>query len=571
MIYKQNTGDLQSRLNVLENNKNFFYFFKRTESGVIRDLIQGKLTSVLSILLLTVVIGIFEGLRAIGVIALIKTLTSSTEELLSITNYSILGISFNFLEQYGDKFEIMTIIAYVILFTTLVLILLRYFTSLLTVKLRQDILRKVRISLLRKVLTFPCSFFTKMRSGDFTFLISAEASRVTAVLYSVKDLISHFFQGVVFFIILVSLNYYLSTLLVVFILFFFWIQLKVEKKVKLESIKSSGFVRTTSHMVHQILNGIKTIKIGSLERIELKEYKTVHKQYDDSEVVVGKLSAIAGAFQELFFILSLFSSIFLAKFLYQEGGAIDQSSDILPYLFMLIRFVPAAKGFIGARSSIAGNYGPFETVTNLLSSDDGGDWSDGKLVGQHKIKEVDTLKLNNISFSLENKRKILNGINFEFKKGRRYGVVGRSGSGKTTLLDVISGISRPNNGEIILNGEVVQEFKSLRDSALLSYASQDPVIFHSNLKNNVCFYNKNASDDLILKAIKGAQLDNFVNLTDDGMYSSVGNAGQEFSGGERQRIGLARVFLQDASIILIDEGTNALDYKTESLIYKYIK
>jgi ABC-type multidrug transport system fused ATPase/permease subunit len=74
-----------------------------------------------------------------------------------------------------------------------------------------------------------------------------------------------------------------------------------------------------------------------------------------------------------------------------------------------------------------------------------------------------------------------------------------------------------------------------------------------------------------LKAIKGAQLDNFVNLTDDGMYSSVGNAGQEFSGGERQRIGLARVFLQDASIILIDEGTNALDYKTESLIYKYIK
>ena len=150
-------------------------------------------------------------------------------------------------------------------------------------------------------------------------------------------------------------------------------------------------------------------------------------------------------------------------------------------------------------------------------------------------------------------------------------IVGSSGSGKSTLLDILSNLIDPLEGKILINGINLKNIKTETYQKKLGYMNQEPIIFHDTVRNNISFFDKSAQEDKLVNSLKLSCSYEFVFNLDDKLDHSIGERGQTISGGQKQRLGLTRIFLQNPEIILLDEATNALDFKTEKIIYDNIK
>jgi len=172
------------------------------------------------------------------------------------------------------------------------------------------------------------------------------------------------------------------------------------------------------------------------------------------------------------------------------------------------------------------------------------------------------IQLENVSISTDDKE-ILQDISFSWHGTGMVGIVGHSGAGKSTLINVLAGYLHPNEGVIKVNG---QETKTLYHQQWLehiAYIPQHPYIFPTSLANNIRFYEPDAPDDAIEEIIDQIGMRSFVDQLPDGIHERIGEGGRMLSGGQEQRIAMARALLSKRQIILLDEPTAHLDIETE--------
>ena len=175
------------------------------------------------------------------------------------------------------------------------------------------------------------------------------------------------------------------------------------------------------------------------------------------------------------------------------------------------------------------------------------------------------VEIRNVSLRYPNSTKdALKNINLVIDEGKAIAIVGPSGAGKTTLVDVLLGVLEPNSGSVKISGETPLQAISKWPGAI-SYLPQDVIISNGTIRHNVTLgYPENQiSDEVILNALKLAQLDDFVKTTSNGLETHVGDRGTKLSGGQRQRLGIARALLTSPKLLVLDEATSALDGETE--------
>lgn len=164
----------------------------------------------------------------------------------------------------------------------------------------------------------------------------------------------------------------------------------------------------------------------------------------------------------------------------------------------------------------------------------------------------------------ETNRDSLHEIAFRWKGYGKIGIIGASGAGKSTLIDVLGGFLKPDNGEIIIDGKTHDNFQDAGWQEQLLYIPQHPYIFNDTVRNNITFYTPDASEEAIIHAVERAGLTEVVESLPNGMDELIGESGRSLSGGQEQRIALARAFLDDnRKILLFDEPTAHLDIETE--------
>lgn len=180
-----------------------------------------------------------------------------------------------------------------------------------------------------------------------------------------------------------------------------------------------------------------------------------------------------------------------------------------------------------------------------------------------KIRDIENIEARNLSFCYPDaKRKVLSDINFSLKKGETLGIIGGTGSGKSTILKLLLQFYEPNNrGELFINGLDIKdiETKSLREN--ISYVPQNNFFFSKSIRDNLKFGDRFASDNNLIEATQIAQASEF--LKGDFLDKKMARAGSNFSGGQRQRLAIARAITRDASCFLFDDSFSALDYKTD--------
>ncbi|MDC3298627.1 ABC transporter ATP-binding protein/permease [bacterium] len=249
---------------------------------------------------------------------------------------------------------------------------------------------------------------------------------------------------------------------------------------------------------------------------------------------------------------------------FSEGGLAAAIPTLAAIAIAGQRVLPAAQQMFSAWVYIAAGESSLEAVVKILEKNDKVEFDE-----EHLFKGFNkNIIFRNVSFKYKDSSSImLDRINLTVKKGQFVGIVGRSGSGKSTILDIFLGLLDFNSGEIVVDGIPLKPLKSRGFQKLISNVPQDVQLLDQPLYENVAFgvEPKEICSSRVLECVKAAQLENFLKkkITDDNL--SLGERGVAISGGERQRLGIARALYQKPNILVLDEATSALDGLTEDV------
>ncbi|MCA0171438.1 thiol reductant ABC exporter subunit CydC [Bacillus sp. RAR_GA_16] len=234
--------------------------------------------------------------------------------------------------------------------------------------------------------------------------------------------------------------------------------------------------------------------------------------------------------------------------------------------FVLILF-PLTEAFLPLSDAISELPGYDDSINRLnkLSLTPSSTIEDNEEKSGWKKSDISCIQ---VGYQSKDGRQILHGINLEIPQGTKLAILGPSGSGKTTLLKILQGIYFPSEGSLTRNG--IEHVGEETQSPQVSVLNQQPYLFDTSVLNNIRLGKPSATDEEVYEAAKSVHLHEFILSLPEGYQTSMQEAGMRFSGGERQRVALARILLQNTSIVLLDEPTVGLDPETEQALLSTI-
>ena len=318
--------------------------------------------------------------------------------------------------------------------------------------------------------------------------------------------------------------------------------------------------RVLSNHFVDTLKGLETLKyLGKSEQHEGKIEK-VSKRYRKATMRTLRVAFLSS------FALDFFTSLSIAFVAVGLGiRLIDGTIILLPALTILILapeyFLPIKQVGANYHATLDGQIA-MEQIEEILQQQKGiqkKDLNEDIVWNASSSLKLQDIKVNNT----ESEKAILEGINFTWEGNGAIGVIGESGAGKSTLIDVLAGFLSPSSGKILVNGVEVDGSTREDWQKNIAYIPQQPYIFPLSLKDNIRFYETNATDEEVERVINEVGLRSLVTSLPNGIHERIGEGGRMLSGGQEQRVAMARALLSKKPIILLDEPTAHLDIETE--------
>ncbi len=334
----------------------------------------------------------------------------------------------------------------------------------------------------------------------------------------------------------------------------------VKDKIKILGRSRKKSEETKLKYLQEGLAGLKEIKIYGKENFFINKYKEMSFTIAKNFYKINFYSKFPRLFFELIFILLVVTIIVF--FTYQSV----KPSEFIPFLTLLFvaafRIMPGLNRIVGSLQTYIYTKIAMETVYKKLSNEN-------KIMNKegNKIDLIDKLKIKDVSFKYNDKKNILISLNKNIIQGDILAISGPSGSGKSTLLDLITGFKIPNEGNISL-GKYNVNVASKSFFKKISYVPQSIFLFDDTIKNNIIFNDiENFDEEKFKLSIKISKLDKLLQLLPDQENTNIGEIGKKISGGEKQRIGIARAIYKNPDVLILDEATNAIDSETEEQIF----
>ena len=311
--------------------------------------------------------------------------------------------------------------------------------------------------------------------------------------------------------------------------------------------------------VREPLRGIKTVKVFNLEDYFAQQVDMHTRVFLDVFLKQGMIQAAPRLFLEILVV----SGAMLAMVLALTAGYEPQ--NIIPAMALFgvatIRILPLVTKMLQTLQYIRYSESALATLYEDMTS-----LSDqSSIPSRNSTNYFESLSLRNVSFTYPGApRKAINSASLEIRPGEQIALVGLSGAGKTTLADLLLGLIKPEEGQIIHNG---QPCNNVPDG-LFAYVPQEPFIIHDTLRRNIALglADHLIDESAVISALEAAALSSLVKKLPYGLETIMGEDGKGLSGGERQRLGIARALYRDASVLIMDEPTSSLDALTEAEI-----
>jgi len=434
-------------------------------------------------------------------------------------------------------------------------------------KVSQHAIREVSLTIFKHLHSLSLQFHLNRQTGALSKFIDRGTKGIDFLLrYVIFNVVPTFIEIILVSIILLNLYGYFYALITIItitiyvILTFIITQWRVQFRRDMNSADNS----VSTKMIDSLLN-FETVKYFNNENHEFNRLDVSLKKYE----LAANKSRHSLSLLNIAQIIVIMSGITIMLVMTAFGirsNDISIGGFVVINAYMLQLYQPL--NFLGSvYREIQQSLVDMENMFNLL--DEKSKVKDS--LKQLKINSKTEIKFSNISFGYDERRTVIKDISFEVPNGKKVAIVGPTGAGKSTISRLLFRFYDPTNGSIYINDENINSISQHSLRKIIGVVPQDTVLFNDTIHYNISYGDPKASEDDIINAAKNADIHDFVISLPDGYETIVGERGLKLSGGEKQRVAIARTFLKNPKILFFDEATSALDSATEKEIQKNLE
>ena len=442
-----------------------------------------------------------------------------------------------------------------------------YIARNILIRVGQETQKLFKFNILRSLILADTKFIEKRHSGKFLTNLEFDVAMIknlvsTVILNLTKDVLTLFgLIGVMFY-----QNWKLSIFALIMIPLAAFSAKSLGKRVGKATTKTAQSAGVFTSYVLEIFKNHKIIKIFQKEKYE----------FNRSEIFIDDLKNKGIKFESILTraapIMETLTGIMIAGLIFYSGILISKNELEVNNFFSFLAAMMLAYQPVRALATLnmGINQGLSAAKRILPIVDIKNEINENKGSAEIKVTKAN-INFNNVSFAYEeSERKVLENVNLEIEGGSMTSLVGHSGAGKSTILNLIPRFYDATNGDVTIDGQSIYKssINSLRSN--ISLVNQDITLFDDTIKNNIAYANESASDEEIDQAAELSFCKEFINNMPNKFDTMIGENGYRLSGGEKQRLSIARAMLKKSKIILLDEATSSLDAETESKIQEAI-
>lgn len=471
-----------------------------------------------------------------------------------------------YLEQiintHGKQYALAAI-CWLIVAATLLKNIFLYLSFRISAPVRNKILSGFRINLYDKILRLPMSYFTEQKKGDLMSRMVGDIGEIYAsVIMVLEGLIKDPLTIIGYLAFLIYLSPKLSLLMLVLLPVTGLLIGRLSKRLKKDSGDFSVVSGQNLSHVEETLGGIKVIKAFTAEETMLQKFVKGNNRLFSILNKMAYRRDMASPLTEVLGVAVLCTILYLGGSFVLKGDAQLSGGDLITYIAVFAMIINPAKNLSTTIFSIQKGLAAIDRIEEVLHAP-------LKIEEKPDAKNInsfdDSIEFKQVSFAYEDKETLSN-ISFTVKKGQTVALVGSSGAGKSTLVDLVPRFHDCTDGEILLDGTNIKDYQIQPLRRLMSFVTQEPVLFNDTIAANIALGNPTASQEAIEAAAKIANAHNFITQKEQGYQTNIGDRGMKLSGGERQRLTIARALLQNPPILILDEATSSLDTESERLV-----
>lgn len=510
---------------------------------------------------------VFDGLCFSLLIPVFRGLLNSTFH--SLYQIPFLGetLSRNDVYIHSHKIVVFTVLLLVIFSSGILKSIFQYFSNLvMSLEVAQGT-HLLRMKIFSRYLRFGKLYHDKKNAGDLHQMLMNYTEQIAWSLCAFSSALLAILTSGIYLLLMMKI----SVILTLFVLSVFpLIQFVMNIIIKKILASSHDFTETFKHLGGRISNSLNCfalIKSYCNEEKELERFNVISHKLFRHKFSIQKKSIFIGPFQESVIFFMMLLIVGLMAFLYIRLN----QGDVATYLifFILLKKLSNNSSVISSFwGTVTGVRGQIVEISKIMNDEDKYIVSDGS---QEFSGIKESIEVVNLNFNYPDREINLRNLNLSFKSNQMTALVGESGSGKTTLINLIMRFYDPPEKSILIDGVDIRSFslKSLRSKIAL--VDQRDLLMNGSLRFNLVYgLERDVQDSELVEVVDKSQLSKLVESLPQGLETNIGDRGVQLSGGEKQRLQIARAMLKNAEIMIFDEATSALDSQTEQLIQSAI-
>lgn len=549
-------------------------FFPKYKGSIGLNILFMALSSIFSIGGFSAVIPIINmlfGISEESIQIMNSPASSSFQDLFDFvknnTLYYLQGASL----EHGTGYGLM-IIALFIIVTSLLSNGCSFLAEFFRIPMRVGILRDLRKELYNKILDFPASLMSKDNRGD---LVSRTTNDVLEVEWCVNNtldlLIEHPIPVIIYLITLFTISPKLTLFAFVLLMLCALIVIVIGRSLKRLAHKGQSERGTILSQYEETIGGLTVIRSFNAEKQASERFEEINEENRRTFRKLNRVLALSSPVTRFTVSTVLAVLLWFGGNSILSGGTRLSGAEFVYFLLIFHSIIAPVRGIAKASYSIRKQVASLERINKVLNMEDGqtaGDLNDNAVV---KIEpDVPAIEFSHVSYSYEDDAPVLEDFSFVLEQGSSIAIVGSVGVGKTTAAELAIKLFSPQAGGIKVYGKDITTVSATSIRKVIGFVPQDAVLFNDTVFNNIALGADKASVKDVEEAAKKAGIHEFIMSLPEGYDTVVGDRGSRLSGGQKQQIALARAFLKDAPILILDEATASLDPETAASIMDVI-
>ena len=442
-----------------------------------------------------------------------------------------------------------------------------YINQTLLSYINLNIIKDMRDELYIKIQNLPLNFFDRNKSGE---LLSILLNDINAIRVAFTKSFQILFSDIINILFLLFMLFITSKKLTLIVFAAIpvsaFVIIMIGRSIRRKAMRSSFKIADISNIIQEMFMGIKIIKAFNMKKNEIKKFLDENYNYSQLLFRQAKLLNLSTPIND-------FIGVVIAVILLWYGGKEvlvnnNISSDgFIRYIMFLFAMLQPSRRLGTGIATIQSGIASANRVKSVLDIE-----IDNSQIG---IKDIVNFKnkihFSNVDFKYDQSKKYaLKNINITINKGDKIALIGKSGSGKTTFSNLLLRYYNPTNGEIFIDDNNITDLTKFSLRKIMSVVTQDPILFNDTINNNITYGSENISNTKIKSASISANADSFINLLSKKYETVIGERGTKLSGGEKQRLSIARAIYRNPEILILDEATSSLDTESEKQVQKAI-